>query len=1012
MTDNCYFEWAIAFNQRGPSNMIVPVVMETFDWEQPPAQPLAPPPLQLRTATLASSDGDSQPSQPRLLQCSFATEEAMAAMKFRDVVDVAGWAACKLIDDDTDVVDAWLPEWQAGLDAASACLVVFSAAYCAKLQQPGVGGSCRMEAQAIFERLERYAHLNPSFSPLLPHYLLCPSLLSPPNLFSSSLACYRRDATFRLFSLDRSVGQGPNDLRVYLAQDVAALPDGIGKDEWLSFVRALDVPIGTAEPHAHSHTPAPAPPQAEPAPPPPPPAQYVHFAVQPSALVTGHVADRVAFLTQMRELHASLAKATDLLDQGRHDLCLSDASAPELAATVRASHVHVLVWCADGHGWELPSTPPATLFEEVLLAVRQAARKPAMAILCLRYGARLAAEQLHAAGVPLVLWMKIHPRGTHLQELPLERLFLHAIAPTVEDAHTKGYTAAELQTVARRRAEGAFGDAASTSVGCIAQDSSTPIALAWWRKREERPPPERQLDWVTNICAPLLKASQTNLAMGELRDRLLRESPMLACDVSSVSQARELLSSRKRVAITTALLDSTSKERTSGRTIAPTELQQAAARCRAVAMDACSVHVQATGRFALVYYVATPTQLAGVQPKLAACRHALVWFDLRESGLSAEAVSGCLKTHNDLHVLLTSDAASEEAYDAVMEEGTWREVRLDTDADLGAHADVLHQELRLTAKIAEAPCALLSVFGAEALVAALREALPGNDRPLAAVYCDDDDGALIVRTHVSDVALLHEQRDEMLAGRFEMRLSSILQGQPRRPGSAAGVLMIEIDRTQFAQQYEQSVLALEKLTPHQQAKLAECAGQQRVHVKAPAGAGKTYLAMHEMLGTLEASGSTHLLFIARNQALCLFVLRWLCARPSTNKKRRKMLSRLHVLFEPLEDGPRACALEGQRIEMYPDAPSVAYAMVVVDEAHHMYRYPSARSLINEVVDHSSSSAYRLMLLSDISQSTGRVRWQSRSFDLRPTPPAVCHSPQSVSRFRRTLHSRLICMRSS
>ena len=75
--------------------------------------------------------------------------------------------------------------------------------------------------------------------------------------------------------------------------------------------------------------------------------------------------------------------------------------------------------------------------------------------------------------------------------------------------------------------------------------------------------------------------------------------------------------------------------------------------------------------------------------------------------------------------------------------------------------------------------------------------------------------------HVSDVAILHEQRDEMLEGRFEFALSRALQRQPRMDGAPDGAVMVEVDRTQFAQAYEESVLRLENLTPHQREKLAD-----------------------------------------------------------------------------------------------------------------------------------------------------------------------------------------------
>ena len=56
--------------------------------------------------------------------------------------------------------------------------------------------------------------------------------------------------------------------------------------------------------------------------------------------------------------------------------------------------------------------------------------------------------------------------------------------------------------------------------------------------------------------------------------------------------------------------------------------------------------------------------------------------------------------------------------------------------------------------------------------------------------------------HVSDVALLHEQRDEMLSEVFDLRLSRDLITRPRlEGGDKYGAVTVHVDRTQFAKQY-------------------------------------------------------------------------------------------------------------------------------------------------------------------------------------------------------------------
>ena len=76
--------------------------------------------------------------------------------------------------------------------------------------------------------------------------------------------------------------------------------------------------------------------------------------------------------------------------------------------------------------------------------------------------------------------------------------------------------------------------------------------------------------------------------------------------------------------------------------------------------------------------------------------------------------------------------------------------------------------------------------------------------------------------------------------------------------------------------YESCILCLDKLTPHQWEKLQECRESDRsVHIKAPAGAGKTFIALHFMLELLDASRSATLLFAAKNLPLVALVARWI-----------------------------------------------------------------------------------------------------------------------------------------
>ena len=78
-----------------------------------------------------------------------------------------------------------------------------------------------------------------------------------------------------------------------------------------------------------------------------------------------------------------------------------------------------------------------------------------------------------------------------------------------------------------------------------------------------------------------------------------------------------------------------------------------------------------------------------------------------------------------------------------------------------------HGEFTLYGKAGDgAPLDLLEQFDPGALADAIGGALPGGDRPIAAMFADDEGGvpSLMVRFSVSDVGLLHELRDFVMQG--------------------------------------------------------------------------------------------------------------------------------------------------------------------------------------------------------------------------------------------------------
>ena len=277
--------------------------------------------------------------------------------------------------------------------------------------------------------------------------------------------------------------------------------------------------------------------------------------------------------------------------------------------------------------------------------------------------------------------------------------------------------------------------------------------------------------------------------------------------------------------------------------------------------------------------------------------------------------------------------------------------------------------------------------------------LPSNDFQLAefglcaALYSDEgQDGKPIlqVRILIPSVGFLHELRDDVISGELDKKLSALKvdvadfdfrtnTNYDLRTGAVVQVrtgetstkltkeLSVVVNKTAFASSYLSCVLALDKLTPHQEHVLRDCIGVQHVHLRAPAGAGKTFIALHRILQHLTSEEGC-CLYVALNDALCFFVVRWICKRVRNPLQRRRLLKRLFVQYHDLTVGPRTVSEKQGVIHFTPlSGAAPPFAMVLADEAHqHLFREPELRGVCSSIVQ----SCQQSVLLSDVSQSVG------------------------------------------
>lgn len=142
------------------------------------------------------------------------------------------------------------------------------------------------------------------------------------------------------------------------------------------------------------------------------------------------------------------------------------------------------------------------------------------------------------------------------------------------------------------------------------------------------------------------------------------------------------------------------------------------------------------------------------------------------------------------------------------------------------------------------------------------------------VLCATDDDSVEVTVFVDNIQFLAVLRDIGLLG---------MSSKDSHVSNDSNLVhQLEFDSTSIATMYESMILQLETLTPHQHETMAACIGAKRVHIMAPAGTGKTFLALNWALNFLESSNDGKVLYVCRNASLAFWFCKWLCHK-SCNK---------------------------------------------------------------------------------------------------------------------------------
>ena len=159
--------------------------------------------------------------------------------------------------------------------------------------------------------------------------------------------------------------------------------------------------------------------------------------------------------------------------------------------------------------------------------------------------------------------------------------------------------------------------------------------------------------------------------------------------------------------------------------------------------------------------------------------------------------------------------------------------------------------------------------------------------------------ALKVRILIKDVCALQSLRDRVLSGAIQDDINKALS-------DPEWDVPVQVDKSRFFELYEENMLALNKLTPHQQEKLAAIGGHVDVHLSAPAGAGKTFVSVQHVLNILQSDPPGYVLYVAPRRELIYHFQHWILVRLATqaspedltSSSIQDLLSRMLVLHEP------------------------------------------------------------------------------------------------------------------
>ena len=271
-----------------------------------------------------------------------------------------------------------------------------------------------------------------------------------------------------------------------------------------------------------------------------------------------------------------------------------------------------MVWFGRGDGWDSRRTPGLQQIAETISSVQAEASRPQIAVVCLLYGSRQAAQRLLDAGVTTVLWLTADGLSDACAEL-----YCDAVAPAIslleggdhDQAHVQAIMGQSLQKLQLKHQD-SIPEPAGDNYGCI---SSAPV-VQW-----APPPLPAAAPGAASEPEQWLSAPAARKREGLNLDRVDASALQLrACDLQTIEDLRRGLRSTPKLMI-----------------VATEDQEEADVRRRSVAHTLCREFHAASEDYQAVCRASTVDQLRAAASFIAektdagsARQQELLWLDL------------------------------------------------------------------------------------------------------------------------------------------------------------------------------------------------------------------------------------------------------------------------------------------------------------------------------------------------------------------------------------------------